>query len=122
MRLDHINIATPDVAVTAKFFEDTLGMKEGFRPPFPTPGAWMYGDDDVPAIVHISERERRDGPTGPVDHIAFYGDDIDDLTSRLESLDIEYKLMVVPDTGVRQIFFMAPFGLKIEVDFAPAAA
>lgn len=119
MQLDHINIVTPDVPGTVAFFADILGLKEGFRPNFSFPGAWLYGDGDAPAIVHIVGDEPAPGGTGPLDHVAFRAEDMPALTARLERHDIQYASRVLPTTGGRQVFFTAPFGLKIEVNFPP---
>ena len=40
--LDHYNISTRKLAETVQFYEDVLGMKNGPRPPFNFPGAWVY--------------------------------------------------------------------------------
>lgn len=122
MQLDHINIVTPDVSGTVAFFADTLGLHEGFRPNFAFPGAWLYGDGEAPAIVHIVGDEPAPGGTGPLDHVAFRAEDMAALTARLERQGIQYASRVLPTTGGRQVFFTAPFGLKIEVNFPPERA
>jgi len=122
MKLDHINVVTDNLAETTAFFVDVVGLAPGFRPPFKFAGAWLYGDPDTPAIVHLVERTPDDGGTGPLDHVAFKGDDIDDLQRRLDAHDLTYEVRVIPGTGDRQVFFVAPFGLKIEVNFPPADA
>jgi catechol 2,3-dioxygenase-like lactoylglutathione lyase family enzyme len=124
MKLDHINIWTEDIPATTAFFTDVLGLSDGFRPPFKFPGAWLYGDKDTPAIVHLVEAKPEDGGTGPLDHVAFLDDaaDFEALKSRIEGRGLDYEVRVVPKTGVRQVFVVAPFGLKIEVNFPPADA
>ncbi|MBO6521178.1 MAG: VOC family protein [Rhodospirillales bacterium] len=122
MKFDHINVWTEDLAGTTAFFTDVLGLTVGFRPDFKFPGAWLYGDDGGPAIVHLVETAPEGSSTGPLDHVAFRGDDFDGLTARLKERGLEYEVRVIPNTGDRQVFFLAPFGLKIEVNHPPATA
>ncbi len=117
MQLDHINIVTPDVTGTTDFLVDVLGLHVGFRPDFPFPGAWLYGSGDQPAIVHLVEGDIGSGPTGALDHVAFRGDDMTTLVDKLTARDIEHNSRQIPGTSDHQVFFMAPFGLKIEVNF-----
>jgi catechol 2,3-dioxygenase-like lactoylglutathione lyase family enzyme len=119
MKLDHINIWTDDLDGTTTFFADILGLENGFRPPFKFPGAWLYGDKGSPAIVHLVETAPEAGGTGALDHVAFKDTDFDGLKQRLDAHGYDYEVRVVPDTGDRQVFFVAPFGLKIEVNFPP---
>mgnify|MGYP003626920939 CR=1 FL=1 len=117
MQLDHINIVTPDVPGTTDFLVDVLGLQVGFRPGFPFPGAWLYGSGDQPAIVHLVEGDIGGGPTGALDHVAFRGEDMTSLIDKLAARSIEHNSRQIPGTGDHQVFFVAPFGLKIEVNF-----
>ena len=114
MQLDHINVVTEDLDATVSFFADVISLHDGHRPYFGSAGSWMYGEKDGTAIVHIVVSKPDTGGTGPLDHVAFRGQDLDALTARLDA-------RAVPGTGDRQIFFNAPFGLKIEVNFPPKA-
>ncbi len=120
MKLDHINVVTDRLAETAAFFIDVVGLKTGFRPNFAFNGAWLYGDADRPAIVHLVERAPDAGGTGPIDHVAFRSEGLEAFEDRLQSHALQYEIRVIPGTGDRQVFFTAPFGLKIEVTFPPA--
>ena len=55
-----------------------------------------------------------------MDHIAFKDDDYDGLIERLKADGIDYTDRIVPDTGVRQVFFKVNHEIKVEVDFDPA--
>ena len=48
----HVNVSTKDLTRARKFYAEILGLKDGYRPPFSRPGAWMYLEDQP--IVHIS--------------------------------------------------------------------
>ena len=121
MQLDHINVVTEDLDATVSFFADVISLHDGHRPYFGSAGSWMYGEKDGTAIVHIVVSKPDTGGTGPLDHVAFRGQDLDALTARLDAHEIKFDARTVPGTGDRQIFFNAPFGLKIEVNFPPKA-
>ncbi len=58
--LNHINIRATSLEETRDFYAGVLGLEEGFRPPFPNPGYWMYAGD-MP-IIHISPLETGSPP------------------------------------------------------------
>lgn len=122
MKLDHINIVTSNLNEAVAFFEDILGLKKGLRPNFNSTGAWLYGDEDTPALIHLNQGQETPGPTGNLDHVALKGENFDGLLEKLTSRGYEYDSRVVPGTSIRQVFFMSPFGVKIEIDFDPEAA
>jgi len=119
MRLDHVNIATTDLDGAKDFFVRILGLDVGERPPFPFPGFWLYAGDQP--IVHLVGRASKpDSDSGSIDHVAFRGDDLDQLVKRLRDAGVEHRIAVVPETGRRQVFFRGPDDVKIEVGFPPA--
>ena len=40
--MNHFTILTDDVPGTVRFYREFLGLREGPRPPFDFPGAWLY--------------------------------------------------------------------------------
>jgi catechol 2,3-dioxygenase-like lactoylglutathione lyase family enzyme len=124
--LNHINIRTLDLEGTRDFYADVMGLEEGFRPPFPTPGHWMYAGDA--AIVHISPSEP-DGParTNPegmgdgLDHFAMWGSGLDDQLATLDRHGIDYEKRLAGGGRVIQVFFDDPNGARIELGFDPEA-
>lgn len=55
-RLDHVTIDTRDAPRMIGFFKTVLGVEEGYRPPFPSPGHWLYLDDRP--VIHLSLTSR----------------------------------------------------------------
>ena len=51
-RLDHVTIETRDAPGMIGFLEAVLGVREGYRPPFPSPGHWLYLDDRP--VIHLA--------------------------------------------------------------------
>jgi catechol 2,3-dioxygenase-like lactoylglutathione lyase family enzyme len=122
--LNHINIRTADLEGTRDFYANIFGLEEGFRPPFPTPGYWMYAGDAP--IVHISPSEpgspartNPDGRGDGLDHFAMWGSGLVDQIATLERYGIEYQKQLVGGGRVVQLFFKDPNGAEIELGFDP---
>ncbi len=49
--LDHYTIVTADLDASVAFYTEVLGLKDGPRPAFDAPGAWLYCDDRP--VVHL---------------------------------------------------------------------
>lgn len=120
MRLDHVNVRCSRLDETVRFLERLVGLKRGWRPAFPFPGAWLY-DDSGRAVVHLGQVGDELGPAGAVDHIAFYFDDLPAQLARQTSLGFPAELRDVPGTSIRQCFVPGPDGLIVEIQ-GPAQA
>lgn len=130
--LDHVNILTADVARTKEFCVSVLGLKEGARPPFGTPGAWLYAGGT--AVVHISftgDKERTHVAdasrgaasqvvaVGSVDHVAFRCSGYRETMEKLRALGIAAYESEIPGLGDRQVFIDGP-DVSFELIFTPA--
>jgi catechol 2,3-dioxygenase-like lactoylglutathione lyase family enzyme len=130
-RLDHLLVLTDDIDGTRDFYAEALGLAPGSRPELGFAGHWLYAGE-VPC-VHVADRDdyaahservgipsspRAEG-TGPVDHVAFVGDDYEEALARLRRRGVEPKQNLVPGAGVRQLFFADPNGVKIEINVMP---
>jgi lactoylglutathione lyase len=130
--LDHVNILSRDIPRTTAFLTGVLGLEEGQRPPFGTPGAWLYANGR--AVVHVSSpanKERThagDTSTGDatatvataaVDHVAFRCTGYRKMLAKLRSLGIPSHEADVPGTGDHQIFVDGP-DVTFELIFAAA--
>jgi catechol 2,3-dioxygenase-like lactoylglutathione lyase family enzyme len=129
--LEHVLLLSDDIDRARSFYEQTLGLESGPRPPLPFEGYWLYAGET--ACVHIADRTsyrahavtlgldvggRAAGP-GPVDHIAFNGSDYDQLLARLDQLGVDAVRNQVPGGGPRQVFFDDPDGLRVEINVKP---
>ena len=119
--LDHINIRTADLSATKTLFVDVLGLAEGYRPPFPFPGAWLYaGDKDVVHLVQVDAAAT--GSEGSaLDHFAFDIGDYDDALARIRATGLKFRETATPGTSVRQIFVRDGNGVTIELNWKGAA-
>ena len=118
-RLDHFNVVTACPDETLRFYCDGLGLVNDpdRRPDFGVPGAWLFAGDAP--LVHLAYvDEDPGGQTGPINHIAFAGEDREAICARLDSLDIAYKLVEQPAYGFSQVFVIDPNGVKVEINIA----
>jgi catechol 2,3-dioxygenase-like lactoylglutathione lyase family enzyme len=124
--LNHINIRARDLEETRDFYRDVLGLEEGFRPPFPSEGHWMY-TAGMP-IIHISSyeedspnRTNQDGMGTGLDHFAMWGSGLAEQLATFEKHGVEYAKRLAGGGTVIQVFFHDPNGVQIELGYVPAA-
>lgn len=124
--LNHVNIRTDDLEGTRDFYARVLGLENGFRPPFPNPGYWMYASD-MP-VIHISPcdeesdaRTNRQGMGRGLDHFAMWGSGLEEQLATLERNGIDYSKRLAGGGRVIQVFFHDPNGIQIELGFEPGA-
>jgi catechol 2,3-dioxygenase-like lactoylglutathione lyase family enzyme len=116
--MNHFTVLTDDVAGTVRFYVEVLGLKDGLRPPFGFPGAWLYSGNS--AILHvIGGRSGDDLKPGVIDHMAFSAVGLSDTLARLAAQGIEHTCRRQAGAGPWQVFFFDPNGARIELDFAP---
>lgn len=130
-RLAHVSIRAADLAASRRFYGEVLGLREGARPPFPFPGAWMYlGDDEADhGVVHLIGADAADaaaieaylgdrgGAGGAVDHVAFAADDWPGLRARLKRRGVAFTERTVPALGLHQVFVTDPSGVVVELNY-----
>ncbi len=115
-RLDHVNIHTRDAEAMIAFLGKVLGAEEGYRPPFPDPGRWLYLDGHP--FIHLSMVTREgDFPPGMFNHVAFGFYDRDAAIERIETTGYRFEHDAIPGTDIGQIFVYGPEGLKIELQY-----
>jgi catechol 2,3-dioxygenase-like lactoylglutathione lyase family enzyme len=113
--LDHVNIETSELEQTIHFYEDVLGFENGERPPFDFPGAWLYAGGHP--VIHLVKVDSKPGPTGAIEHLAWIAQGYEEIKKRLEQKNVDFKVMAVPDSPVRQIFIHDPNGVRLELNF-----
>lgn len=128
-RMEHFLVMTHDVDATRDFYRDVLGFGEGPRPDLGFLGHWLYLDGI--ACIHIADWTTytahsnrlgipvtRPAPgTGALDHVAFNGDNYEELRGRLQANGLAFHPHDSPAIGLRQIFLEDPNGLKLELNF-----
>lgn len=114
--LDHVNIRTANLEAMTRFYTEVVGLRIGPRPPFSFAGSWLYCGDK--AAVHLVARQVEGAAQSHIDHFAFRAQGLNDFLARLKSLQVPYRLAVVPQLELRQVNFTDPDGNRIEVAFA----
>ncbi len=117
--LDHVNLRTGKLDVMIDWYTKFLGLKNGPRPDFGFPGAWMYMGD-LP-IVHIVAVEG-DGGVGSeqalkLEHFALRGNSWAEFKTLLEAEGVRYELVTIEDFDVLQCNIWDPDQNHIHVDF-----
>lgn len=137
-KLAHYSIRTIDLNASRKFYENIMGMREGYRPPFKFPGIWFYLNEDESdfGVVHIIGIDQNDPSglqeylgdkndlegTGTVDHIAFISIGLDQFYKRLKAENWTWIDRTVPSLGLHQVFVTDPSGVVIEMNFPATEA
>lgn len=120
-RLDHINVRTSNLSQMIDWYTDVLGMRNGDRPPFPFPGAWMYAGDH--AVVHLVSVDREPQTAGlKLEHFALTATGLASFVDRLKARGIDYDCARVPDFDVFQVNVHDCDGNHIHIDFAKSEA
>jgi catechol 2,3-dioxygenase-like lactoylglutathione lyase family enzyme len=131
--LDHVNIASGNLARTLEFLTSVLGLENGPRPPFRSHGYWLYKNGS--AVVHLSDAtdkerthvadpshadtSRTDGK-GVVDHVAFRCSGYAATIRKLRELGVAIHEAEVPGAGLHQVFIDGPDNVSFELIFTAA--
>ena len=127
---EHILILAKDIEITKNFYVEILGLEVGYRPNFPFHGYWLYVKGNKGDCIHMAMQKSNDGQdyfigskeisegTGPIDHVAFNADNMEEMKLFLDNKSIEYIHRVIPGAPLQQLFVTDPDGIKVELNFA----
>lgn len=124
-RLGHVNIRTPLVEETVRFFEVGLGLKRGQAATTidQVNNVWLYDERGAP-VIHVNapapgEAERPADVVSRLDHMAFDCTDPAAFAARLKAARIPFVTVHTEAGGYVQYNCRDPNGLKVELTFAP---
>ncbi|NIJ33942.1 VOC family protein [Sphingomonas oligoaromativorans] len=122
-RIGHINIRTPILKETIRFYEELFDLVAG---PAQTMGhqemhAWLYGKDGR-AIIHVNSPPDGEAPIPPgvrarLDHIAFDCSDVGEMERRLTAFGVPFVKRATRVAGLTQIVLSDPNGIRLELAF-----
>ena len=117
--LDHYNVSTRKLKETIQFYEEVLRFKNGPRPLFDFPGAWLYSEGHpVLHLNDISPTDRQQRPdSGVIDHVAFGSRGFEAMKQHLADKGVPHRVNQVPNSTRRQIFLRDPNNVEIELNF-----
>jgi catechol 2,3-dioxygenase-like lactoylglutathione lyase family enzyme len=116
LSLDHWNVYCKDLKATVRFYERYVGLKDGDRPPFNFPGAWLYAGEK-PILHLVSETGRKDHGSGAIDHVAINCENIRGTIAQLKKDKMPFEGRKVPARPLQQVFVHDPDGVMIELNF-----
>ena len=117
--MNHFTVLSSDLEKSKTFYIRILGLKEGFRPAFSFPGAWLYAGNQ--AILHImTGKPMPTNAAGVIDHMAFSARDLKAVKARLDERGLKYDLRRQAESGTWQLFTFDPNGARVELDFDPS--
>jgi catechol 2,3-dioxygenase-like lactoylglutathione lyase family enzyme len=111
-----VNVRTAKLAKMIAWYEEVLGMRNGWRPKFPFGGAWMYSGDNKPT-VHLVEVAEEPTQGLRLEHFAFSASGMKACIERCKKHNVEYELIAVTDAGLVQVNVYDPDGNHIHIDF-----
>lgn len=114
--MNHFTVLSSDLERSKAFYIGIFGLKEGYRPPFAFPGAWLYAGNQ--AILHImAGRPMPANAAGVIDHMAFTASNLQAVINTLKQRGIQYELHRLKGLEIWQLFCHDPDGAKVELDF-----
>ena len=123
-QLNHVNLRTTQLNAMVAWYTEVLGLVDGYRPHFPSHGAWLYVGD-TPA-VHLVEIEGEPAVGAEhelkLEHFAFSATDADAFESRLDASGTRFERVRVESAKIMLYNVWDPDGNHIHVDFAAAEA
>ncbi|AIT80739.1 VOC family protein [Novosphingobium pentaromativorans] len=126
--IDHINILTDDLELTATFYEDVLGLTRSENPAIASgiAGYWMRDATGAP-IVHLIDRGTVSGRydayrpgelTNALHHVALRCEGFKATCARLDELGCDYRVNDLSHIGLMQINLRDPNAVNLELNFA----
>lgn len=121
-RLDHVNLQTTQLEAMIAWYSHFMQLKQGYRPNFPFPGAWMYaGDVPVVHLVPVATTPPKASDLA-LEHAAFFAKGLPAFLERLTAAGEACRVVRVPDIPLVQVNVWDPDGNHLHVDFHASEA
>ncbi|MBI9104057.1 MAG: hypothetical protein JEY99_16700 [Spirochaetales bacterium] len=119
--LEHINLKTKNIETLAIWYENILGLKKGYRPPFGVEGIWLYADE-IPMIHLLSIPKDLKCESPRMEHFCMRAEGLGDFLTTLKKEGISYATQRVPELRILQVYISDPDGNNMHIDFSPEEA
>ena len=119
--LAHVNLRTSNIERLEKWYDDILGLKSGYRPPFKTNGRWLY-TGEYPMVHLLEVPGQKESPDPTNEHFAMNCTGLESFLERLNENGVPYRPVRVPDIRIYQINITDPDGNNMHFDFPPEEA
>lgn len=118
-QLDHVNVRTNKLEEMIDWYTRVLGLKQGYRPDFPFPGAWMY-TGETPALHLVGVEE--DNSIGSesklkLEHFAFKATGAAKFEEKLNKLKEPFRRSELASEALIQYNLWDPDDNHIHIDF-----
>ncbi len=118
-QISHVNIRTTQLDAMIDWYTNVLGMRNGDRPNFSFPGAWLYGGDNPD--VHLIGIEGTPGVGSEVElkleHFGFTASGGAEFVAKLDAAGDKYTRYDIPDFNLYLINLWDPDGNHLHLDF-----
>jgi catechol 2,3-dioxygenase-like lactoylglutathione lyase family enzyme len=128
MQIDHTTLRTHSLEETKEFLIKVFDVTEGTRPSTIASrikGYWLF-HKDAP-LIHLIESSPYAHPgldhsAEAIDHTGFLMENYHIFKQKLNTLNVPYSLMDLPEIGERRIFIHTPTGILLETVFREKVA
>jgi catechol 2,3-dioxygenase-like lactoylglutathione lyase family enzyme len=113
--LDHVNIRSQDLASSAAFYVEVLGLKSVLKRTGSSEAYWLL-DKYEHAIIHLRGYDTPPGDTGPFDHFALRCVGKGEVIERLTARGVPFQLFE-REPGQSVLLTQDPHGVRLELNF-----
>ena len=111
IKLDHVNLRTTQLNTMIHWYTSILGLRNGERPDFPFPDAWLYaGATAVVHLVAVDEPALGSEANLKLEHFALSATDRAAFEIKLQAAKLHYKRSDLPSVNLIQINIRDPDG------------
>ncbi len=118
-KLDHVNVRTNRLDKMVEWYTNFVGLKNGDRPRFSFPGAWLYAGDQ--AIIHLvgADGDAGAGAETPLklEHFALSATGQKAFEEKLAATGEKFSKTEITDFNIIQYNVWDPDGNHIHIDF-----
>lgn len=119
-KLDHVNIRTTQLDSMCSWYENVIGLKNGFRPKSRSDGCWLYaGESPIVHLVKIDDAGAIGSESSlKLEHFSLKARGSDEFESKLKGMNEQYKRVELAEVDLVLYNVWDPDGNHIHIDFS----